>query len=218
MSYNRIASVPEFDPVRTFITDTGKLIDMARESGHDESYSYRGFKVGVAGLFWTIGKTETGLLPAGNLKSKDYKPKFCAEQRLVARGINAGFTHLVGLVVAATTDKGEIAAVTDVPTPTLHPCSECRQELKHHSLVSDETIVITTGFDRDRYQVHTFGQLRRLYDEFEEEALMHDRIADSQPDWDVCAAKYDILTKEYRGATTPREELAQIALLGVEIY
>ncbi len=213
MAYNRRAyDNPGFDPFREFVASVPELVRKSRLANEDETYSYRGFKVGVTGLFWVPDTQDTVFLSAGNLK-KQGKPKFCAEQRLLIRARKAGFTQAIGLVITATTDRQKISEVTGLPTPTLHPCEECRSVLSQDKMMTADTLLLTTGVESSYFQVHRFGELVTRYSEGEIEALQHTNISSGFSDWEHRLEVYDGLV---RGITNPdisRSYLAQTAML-----
>lgn len=204
--------ISDFDPYRRFVQRVPELIDQARDTYYDEreAYSYRGFRVGLSGLVMTRGSHDTGTLTAGNLK-KVAKPKLCAEQRFLARVRKAGYDQVVGFVLAATTDRTKITEVTGLATPTLHPCDECRAKLSRSSLITDDTLVVSAGIDKDYYQVQRWGQLTDRYGSEEEDALIYGDIGFGFEEWDKRVTYYDEFVRG-NPAIEARARLAQAAL------
>ncbi len=144
---------------------------------------------------------------------REGKLKFCAEQRLLARARKAQYTQAIGLVITGTTDRQKIAEVTDLPTPTLHPCEECRTVLGQNKIMTDDTLILTTGIESSYFQVHRFGELVTRYSEDEVDALQYTNISSDFDNWDHRVEVYDGLV---RGTTNPdisRAYLAQTAIL-----
>ncbi len=213
MSHTRRASDnPGFDPYREFVAGVPELVRKSRLAYEDETYSYRGFKVGATGLFWVPNTRDTVSLSAGNLK-REGKLKFCAEQRLLARARKAQYTQAIGLVITGTTDKRKIAEVTELPTPTLHPCEECRSVLGQNKIMTDDTLILTTGIESSYFQVHRFGELVTRYAEDEVEALQYTNIASDLDNWDHRVEVYDGLVRGISNPDISRAYLAQMAIL-----
>lgn len=213
MAYNRRAyDNPGFDPFREFVASVPELVRKSRLAYEDETYSYREFKVGAAGLFWVPGTCDTVSLSAGNLR-RERKFKFCAEQRLLVRARKAEFTQAIGLVITGTSNRQKIAEVTDLPTPTLHPCEECRAVLEENEIMTDDTLVLTTCIESSYFQVHRFGELVTRYAENEVEALKYTNISSDFNNWEQRVDVYDGLVRGIRNPDISRSYLAQTAML-----
>jgi cytidine deaminase len=211
----KLEGMPGFDAHHLFVQAVPYMVDQARYAAHTEAYSYRGLLVGVTGFFVNPNTQETALLTAGNLKARRTKTKVCAEQKVLNMAQKAGFLEAIGLVVSSTTDVELIAGITEAPTPTLHPCTSCRQLFDTHPLMRDETVVITTGLELDIYQVHNHEQMRELYRDEDYEALgrVH---GNGFGDWSRKVAAYDVLAAAEAGLAESEQrshaKLAQMAI------
>ncbi len=154
---------PGYDPHHLFVGAVPYAVDQARTAAETQAHSYRDFQVGAVVFAHHPETQETVLVSAGNTKSSRHKTKVCAERKALAQARKLGMQEAIGIVVAATTDIDLIAEVTDASTPTLHPCAECQAFFDDHELVRDETIVVTTGISSDIHQVHTRGELAKMY-------------------------------------------------------
>ncbi len=216
-SDSRVEQHEAYDPFRLFVDSVPQLAKMARNAANSEAYSYRNFLVGVAGFFINPSASEPGMLSAGNLKSARSKEKVCAEKKVLGQARKAGFTRAVGLVIAGTTDVELIEGVNDVAAPTLHPCTECRLDFEGNPLIGDDTLIITTGLENDRYQVHTYNQIRDLY---KSGKIVEDSSRNTGfgfADWEQHLDLYDQLTRAEahvsEGSQRSRAMIAQMALL-----
>lgn len=167
----------DLDRYRRFIESIPTLVDMARTAARLEAYSYRGFVVGAAAEVIDHENQRPKYYSAGNSKPR-HKAKFCAEQRLLGQIRPKSSENITGIVVAGTTDRKLIEGVTEVATPTLHPCADCRHafdDLRHAHLVHDHMLVLTTGLtdepNGDIFQVHTLKELVNYYAEDDYHAL-----------------------------------------------
>lgn len=153
------------------------LVERARHAAKsDLSFSYRGFLVGAAAIAYDPDpeKPRIGTYTSGNYKAKlsdeDRSdadvldiPKVCAEMDIVMRASMDDFERIGIFVVAATTNKERIKAVTELAGATLEPCNECESVMRHSDLVDGQTIVMTVGTGNDIYQVQSFKNLIQRY-------------------------------------------------------
>jgi cytidine deaminase len=155
----------QFDPYHNFVGMVPYMVELARTTAFDDdrTFSYRGFRVGTTLMAMVDGTKEIGIFSHGNLKKQSHTDKVCAERKALQRAQKAGFTRAIGLVVAGTSDREAIAAVSMRPTATLLPCEDCRHRFREHPLVTPDTLVISTGLERDIYQVHTVSELDAYY-------------------------------------------------------
>lgn len=192
-------SEADSDRYRRFIEVVPLLAECARRAMELEAHSYRGFVVGAAAEVIHPKTSELTIFAAGNSKPK-HKAKFCAEQRVVARIRKEDKKHeidyLTGLVVAGTTDPIKIAEVTDFETPTLHPCPDCRNTFIGHQLVRNHALIVTTGLSQETgegiYQAHTIEELRRYYDDGDQDSLSEN--VQTFANWDERLRIYDHLS------------------------
>ena len=152
-----------YDPWWQFVQNGYSMVLSARKALTKEAYSYRNFHVG-ASLLAVNGQAERmGLYSAGNLKVNPETEKFCAEASVIQQAEADGMTRAIGLVVVGTMDADRIKGVTGRSTPTLHPCESCLNVFVDSPLIHSDTIVVTIGDNSDAHQVHSVGQLIRIY-------------------------------------------------------
>ncbi len=208
---------PEFDPGRIFISQVPSMVDQARYAARTDAHSYRDFRVGATAFAYNPETQEIGINAAGNLKGRKDKAKICAERKVLEQSKKAGFSVVAGLVIAATTDLEKIKEVTGVSTATLHPCHECQAFCDEHPLMRDDTVIVTTGTDSDRYQVHTHTELRALYRADDPELLETEPHTFGFDNWQQRIEIYDHLVRAEK-QVIPTEQrsagkLIQMALL-----
>lgn len=166
------------DIYATMLSMVPALVEKARNGAKSPYYtaSYRGFCVGASALVYDTnpGNPRIATYTAGNYKARlrDEErgeedvadiPKFCAEMDITMRATNDDLERIGVYVVAATTNRQRIAAVTDIASATLPPCGECVGVLKGSPLVDKDTIIMSVGSGNDIYQVQSFDQLSRRY-------------------------------------------------------
>lgn len=206
----------EFDPVHWFLENIPFMIEQARSDGQRDAHSYRQFHVAGTGYAINTHDKISNIESAGNLK-REPKSKVCVEKKLAGR-MQKDMTNLVGLVILATTDKHQIKQVSDLPTPTLHLCGECRHEILEYGIASPSTLVVHSGLDVDINQTFTLGQEVDMYANAEDGDI-DERLFRAQPnfkDWTARLQTYDRLTGGHETALTidlsERQRLAQLAL------
>jgi len=213
----RLSGHSEFDPGHMLVSLVPYMIDQARFAARNDAHSYRDFRVGAAGFVFSPDSQETAILTAGNLKAKRHTSKVCAERKVLEQARKSGYQKAAGLVVAATTDTELIKEVTGVATPTLHPCGECQDFFEDHLLMADDTVIISTGLELDRYQVQTFGELKELYRADDPAKLESQPCEFGYDNWEQRIAMYDYLSIAERSLPEPERrpmgKLVQMALL-----
>lgn len=165
----------EIDPYHLFTASVPLMADMARKSAENDAYSYRDFTVGAAVFAIDEALNRTAIATDGNWKMAQQFPKYCAEMSALDQLMLAGYERVIGMVVAATTDKDAIEAVTFKCTDTLHMCSECIEKYDCSSMVEDDLLVVSCGIDSDGYQVHTLAELKDFYATKEEGEQLKER-------------------------------------------
>lgn len=202
------------DIYRDFIGSIPYMMKQARAAVRQSAHSYRGFLVGASAYAVRTHSNETAVLSAGNLKNQ-HKTKVCAERKALSLAKKAGFEHVVGLVVAATTNLDLIEGVTGRKTPTLHPCGDCRDMFHDHPLARPDMLVVTTGLDTNKYQVHTAAGLAEFYAQ-PAPALEAQDVVAGIDNWDMRLATYDVLASAEltrpSAERRPAPMLAQMAL------
>ncbi|MBC7582019.1 hypothetical protein H7097_04105 [Aeromicrobium sp.] len=205
-----------FDPVLAFMQAVPAMIAKARNDGWSSAHSYRGFH--VAGTAYAINTTDKVAVTesGGNLK-RETKGKVCVEKRLDGR-LRKSMTDIIGFVVLGTSDQQSIEDVTGLATPTLHLCSDCRQEIPASPIVSPTTLIVHSGLVQDVNQAFTIGQEVGMYarvDKNQVDPLLHDALPDFH-DWGARVNTYIKLTGGQEAACAidlgERQRLAQLAL------
>jgi cytidine deaminase len=192
---------------------------LARSVAEWEAYSYRNFHVGAAIYAVDPGSAAVGINAAGNLKLNIERQKVCAEKRALRRAVKAELTHAIGFVCVGTTDRDQIEAVSGLRSPTLHLCSDCRIETVGESpLVTDHTLMVTSGIESDITQVHTFGQMTEMYD-FDRytdlAGVGQSNVVPNFNNWSARLRTYDALMYHAPDPTDQmRAHFAQIAITG----
>lgn len=134
--------------------------------------SWRNFNVGCAVLAFRQDaysyESRWRVFYGMNTKVQQDARNICAEPIPINAALSAAYTEIIGMVVVGmpqADNKGEHL--------TLRPCAHCRQLMKHHPLVTPETVIITAVpvvdeaevFDDIPHEAHTFQQLLEQYDE-----------------------------------------------------
>lgn len=164
----------ERDPFALMLGSMAVGIERARHAADMLAESYRRFEVGSTGFAYNKHTNETAMITAANYKLRlnedeideydvDDIPKFCAEMGVVQAAEEAGYTRMLGLIVAGTTNPKKIYAVSFRETDTLHPCSDCRGIFHHSTVVDDNTQILTVGSSKNRFQSQSYRQLRNRY-------------------------------------------------------
>ena len=208
------------DPYSIFLEKIPSMADDARYASEADGFSYRNFLVGAAIFAVDKSTHETITLASGNLKVKSTKEKVCAEKRVLNKAKKAGFDTAIGLVIAGVSDVELIKEVTGVPTPTLHPCHDCRGLFDEHSMVNDDTLIISVGLEEDIYQVHNFREMYNLYADNSNE-ILDQPTGHGFNDWNQTVEMYNHLawaedTVPHSGQRS-RSQLAQMALMATMI-
>ena len=157
-----LASEGPFDPLLPFLLVGPHMINRARVAS-ERSISYRGFRVGATALGFVPGEG-LRLWSESNRKLAPDVPKDCAEKRVLEQARRAGCTQLLGLTVVGTTNVAKIEEVTNIATPTLHPCGTCRDMFADGGLVTPDVPIVSSGLDADLLELHTAAELAALYD------------------------------------------------------
>lgn len=163
-----------FDPYELIFQWGKSAIATARATRDRRARSYRNFKVGSAVISVNDEKHEAAGFVSANSKLSKEDDKICAEMNIVGEAKKQGYDYHVGLFVVGTTDPEEIKEVTGLATPTLHPCEPCR------ALIDEATVVISTGYDEDVYEVYTGKQLWNVYAEPEVKQKRNRRRSEQQ--------------------------------------
>ena len=139
------------------------LVTSARQVAQ-YGYSYRGFKVGCAGLFWRpkgIGLTERyRVFRAANAKPLEGKRKFCAEMTVTCYARSNGYERVIALATAGLTQPDDGSGVQ---SETLHPCEDCRPFLSSLPEVTRDTRIITVNNHSGLVQEFTLEDILQIH-------------------------------------------------------
>ncbi len=146
---------------------------MAAQWAEKYAVHYDGFKVG-AGLLairydLPIGHPKRYKSFYGfntKLKKGICPHKKCAERRAREQATNEGYHEIVGIVVVGL-PRDASKEVEELVTPTLHPCLQCQEEMRHDPMMRPDTLILTAKFeqypDPIEFDCHTFSQILRLH-------------------------------------------------------
>jgi len=129
-----------------------ELVGRARNVAAN-AVSWRGFNVGCAVLAHD-GK-RYAVFTGCNAKPLQHGPKICAEQVAVMSAVSAGFTVIVGMVVAGEPQEDG----SGIKHPTLRPCEACLSLLTPIPAVKQTTAVITVCNHIGPRETHTWQGL-----------------------------------------------------------
>jgi cytidine deaminase len=130
-----------------------RMVAAARRAAREKAVSYRNFLVGACGAILLRNRDEVVFVPGANNSPRRGVPRDCAEMDIVRHAEEllaahgAGNVAVLDVYVAGTDDPEQIEAVTGLVTPTLHPCSDCRDLMVKHPAVQDDTGIVTVGLD-----------------------------------------------------------------------
>jgi hypothetical protein len=158
----------EVDAYSQFITAVPLMVDMARYAARNESISYR-VHVGASAYATSFDTGASTVLGGANYKPDKDTPKYCAEMDVLDQLEEEGYDQIIGIVIAGTTDPEIIKSIAGRATPTLHPCSVCRDKMGKSKLITPDTIFVTVDLDSDKAQVQTLVDLQLIYEMGEQE-------------------------------------------------
>ena len=150
----------DFDPYHAFVGLLPRFVDLARDAAARRAVSYRQFHVGAALYAGNDTFSDVATIDGANTKVRAEEPKRCAEMSVLDQVKALGFSRVLGMVIAGTSDRDEIKAVNGRATPTLHPCAECRAQMADSGLFEDSSLIVTVSTESDVYQVHNYGELQ----------------------------------------------------------
>jgi cytidine deaminase len=135
------------------------LADMAREV-RVKGYQYRNFLVGSAILVYD--GSHYRIFASTNLMPVKGGPKVCAEQGALVNARSQGpFPLIVAIVVCGQAQPDN---ESNILSPTLHPCGNCRQFCLGLPEVTDETIIYTVSIEKGGpTEERSFRELHELH-------------------------------------------------------
>ena len=130
--------------------------------------SYRGFRVGCAAYAYRPDayyvEDRHKIFLGANLKPNHDKvrwPKVCAEQVAILGARSAGYTRVIGLVVAGAPQAAEESGIA---SPTLHPCGECRRMFTSlGDIVRLDTPIVTVRLKEYAVEAFTVADLLKIH-------------------------------------------------------
>lgn len=136
-----------------------ELTQIAREA-REQARNYRGFNVGCAilsynGMGYQIYRGTNAMPVKG-------QTKVCAEQSAVCNLLlDDGCNFIVAIVVCG---EAQSDGESEVVSPTLHPCGNCRRFLQGFPEVLPGTIICTAGVSNDDpTEERSFEELLKLH-------------------------------------------------------
>ncbi len=207
-----------FEPYHLMLSAMPYMVESARVAANEKANSYRDFHVGAAVFAINPVDESSEIFSAGNLKVKREKDKVCAEKIAIKKAQKAGMIEALGVVVVATTDIELIKGVTGAATPTLPMCADCQDPkgaVAGSKLVTDKTLVVTTGLDKDLYQVHLLSDMQEAFADGRGEELQEAR---PYFNWQLIMESYDFAKNQelsrLEGHRKHPALLAKAAMLG----
>jgi cytidine deaminase len=152
-----------FDPYHAFVGLMPRFVDLARSAAEERAVSYRDFHVGAVLYAGNEACSRVATLDGANQKISPSHPKRCAEMDVIDQAEALGFSRVVGMVIAGTSDPEKIKGVMGVATPTLHPCDVCRDRMVDCGLFDDGSLIVTISTEEDRYEVHTYDEMMQRW-------------------------------------------------------
>lgn len=121
---------------------------------------YNKFRVGATAWFPKAGG-KIGIFKGANTKKTPETPKDCAEMKIF-RAANRRKKILDGIVVVGVPRAEDTA-------PTLHPCEECRRQIRHYlatgRVVREDTYVICVNAETAFVEIFTVRSLIEAHGE-----------------------------------------------------
>lgn len=159
--------VPEEEQHQRFHEILPWLSVRAHESAEIRAASWRNFRVGCALLAFKTSSAysaaERWMVFAGsNIKITKESRTICAEQIAVSAAREAGYDRIIGMIIVGNPQPEE-GSLKEYPT--LHPCKECRRMFSGLSVVTGNTIIVTTLPGGKTLEVHTFEELLAAHGE-----------------------------------------------------
>lgn len=153
------------DPVWQYVQLAPNLAYHARRWADHRAVSYRNFNVGAAAMVLRHDdhSARVGILAGANYKPDPDTQKVCAEMAVLELAESLRYEQVIGFVVAGTSDRQQIEAVTMRDAPTLHPCEACRSLFSENDMMHDEALFMTVGDREDRFQLFSQKELLQHY-------------------------------------------------------
>lgn len=196
-----------------FVSAMPLMVNMARHGANSEALSYRKFHVGASAYAITFDGSKPPMVIGGaNYKPDQETPKYCAEMDVLDHALENGYDHILGMVIAGTDDPEDIRSVMHRVTPTLHPCDVCQSKMDGSDLIAPDTLIVTIALDSDKAQIHTFDDLKLIYEVEEQEgdAIQSPAITLDLANWRQHEEAFDAITQA--SADTDPVKITRLAL------
>lgn len=145
--------------LQVFLEHLPRLRGMALLA-REKAVSWRDFRVGNAVLAASppegSGLPELGEYSGANMKASEHSRTVCAEAQGVGAARSAGYTHIVGIVVAGVPQEDSQSGLV---TPTLEPCGECRALFSNLPEIGMNTLIATFHAETSVWELQYFQEL-----------------------------------------------------------
>jgi cytidine deaminase len=154
-----LALAPGFDPEFVAYQQIPRFFDLAQRAADEKAVSYRDFKVGASACAISFEQQRMAYLFGANLTPYKGASKRCAEMEVVSKAEERGFEKILALGIFGPSKFDD---VQELPSPTLHPCDQCRDLLNNSPLVDDDLLVVTANETGAR-ELMSKGDLIKLH-------------------------------------------------------
>jgi len=158
--YDRPVPVEVADIMRSPYHLLPELAARARAAAIHRGVSHRDFLVGSAVYVTNQTDRRAAILYGANFTPFPGAPKRCAEMEVLEKAYRGGFDKVYAIGVSGPLQPDQQSRVV---SPTLHPCSECRNLLRRHPLVYPDTLLITADETGEEHEVYSMPELFRLH-------------------------------------------------------
>lgn len=106
--------------------------------------NYRTFNVGTGALAYN--SKDFKIFGGANIMNGKGHPKVCAEQQAIKNAFLNDYNEILIVCVVGKPQKDDQSGIL---SPTLHPCWECRKLMKNMYKLLDDTLIVTSTFERN---------------------------------------------------------------------
>jgi cytidine deaminase len=154
---NLLLSLPTYVDARPIIMQSlRRLVETSRQAVEQLAHSYRGFNVGAAMLAESVDGDHAEIFSRGNHTPYAGAPWGCAEKRTIEHIEEMGLSRVLAISVAGPPYS---SPEHGIDAPTCQPCMRCIGLLGESSVVTSDTLLVTTSTGEDFYEVSTVGSL-----------------------------------------------------------
>lgn len=137
-----------------------KLAAHARAAAEQKSISYRKFSVGAAVYVLDPVERRAAILYGANFTPFPGSPKRCAEMEVLEKAYRGGYARVDAIAVSGPLQTDEKSGLV---SPTLHPCSSCRDLIRRHPLIYPDTMLLTADETGEAHEVYGMRDFFRLH-------------------------------------------------------